>query len=155
MESNGATTEAATAAAQLEALRADRAAMADRAMQPWWYDVTLGLLVFGLFAQYSLDSDWLSIVASLAFVAGLSALMSWYRRRNGFWIGGLRSGRTRRAIWVWVSLYVLVLLAAVWLENVHGVRGAMVIAGAVLGVGITATSRWWTRLFIAELRAGR
>ena len=33
------------AAAQLAALQADRAALADRVMQPWWYDVCLGLLL--------------------------------------------------------------------------------------------------------------
>ena len=42
------TTDPAVAAAQLAALRSGRAAMAERAMQPWWYDALLGLLVFGL-----------------------------------------------------------------------------------------------------------
>lgn len=144
-----------SAATQLAVLQADRAAMADRAMQPWWYDAALGLLVFGLFAQYSLDSDWLSVAASLAFVAGVSALMTWYRRRTGFWVGGLRAGRTRRAIGAWLALYVVVVLAAVWLQNSHDVRWAMVVAGAVLGVGIALTSRWWTTIYIAELRGER
>jgi len=143
------------AAAQLATLHADRAAVADRAMQPWWYDVALGLLVFGLLAQYSLDSDWLSTAASLLFVAGIAALASWYRRRTGFWIGGLRPGRTRRAIWAWGVLYVVVLLAAVWLENVRHVAGAMAVAGVVSGVGAALASRWWTRLFVADLRDGR
>ena len=34
-------------------------------------------------------------------------------------------------------------------------RGAMVVAGVVLGIGIALLSRWWTRLYIAELRDGR
>lgn len=140
------------AAAQLDLLRADRAAMADRAMQPWWYDVALGLLVFGMLAQYSLHSDLLSLVSSLVFVAALAALTSWYRRRTGFWVGGFRAGRTRRAIAAWLALYVVVLLAAVWLENVRHVGGAMVVAGAVLGLATVVTSRWWTRIYIAELR---
>ncbi len=45
-----------TAAAQLAALRADRVALADRVVQPWWYDVALGLLLLGLLASYALDS---------------------------------------------------------------------------------------------------
>ena len=149
MENDKAT---ADATAQLAALDADRAAMADRAMQPWWYDVALGLLVFGMLAQYSLDSDWLSFVSSLVFVAGCVALATWYRRRHGFWVGGFRAGRTRRAIGAWMALYVVVLLGAVWLENVQHVGGAMVVAGAVLGVAATLSSRWWTRIYIAELR---
>ena len=28
----------------------------------------------------------------------------------------------------------------------------MVVAGAVLGVAITFLGRWWTRLYVAELR---
>lgn len=49
----------------------------------------------------------------------------------------------------------MVLLAAVWLENVRHVAGAMAVAGVVSGVGVALASRWWTRLFIAELRDGQ
>jgi hypothetical protein len=28
----------------------------------------------------------------------------------------------------------------------------MVVGGAVLGVGIALISRWWTRIYVAELR---
>ena len=43
-------------AAQLAALQADRVALADRVVQPWWYDVALGLLLFGFLASYAVDS---------------------------------------------------------------------------------------------------
>jgi len=33
-------------------------------------------------------------------------------------------------------------------------RGAMVVGGAVLGVGAALISRWWSRIYIAELREG-
>ena len=49
----------------------------------------------------------------------------------------------------------MVLLAAVWLENVRHVAGAMAVAGVVSGVGAALASRWWTRLFVADLRDGR
>jgi hypothetical protein len=39
------------AAAQLATLSADRAALAGRVLQPWWYDVVLGLLLFGFLAS--------------------------------------------------------------------------------------------------------
>jgi len=145
-------TDRAAAAAQLDVLKADRAAMAERAVQPWWYDVSLGLLVFGIFAQRSLDSDWVSAVAAVVFVAGCVALVTWYRRHTGFFVGGLRRGRTRRAMWVWFAVYLSVVGVAVWLEDVHDVPGAMAIGGLVLGVAVAVTSRWWTRLYVAELR---
>ncbi|MCZ2817505.1 hypothetical protein [Modestobacter sp. VKM Ac-2984] len=140
------------AAAQLAALRSDRAALAARAMQPWWYDVTLGLLTFGVLAQSSLDWAWLSTLSWFAFLGGCLGLMTWYRRHAGFQVGSLRSGRTQRALWMWLAVAVVVFLGAIWLQNVQEMPGAMVVAGAVLGVGAAVTSRWWTRLYVAELR---
>jgi hypothetical protein len=48
MESDGTAMDPAAAAEQLAALQSGRAQMAERAMQPWWYQALLGLLVFGL-----------------------------------------------------------------------------------------------------------
>jgi hypothetical protein len=50
--------------------------------------------------------------------------------------------------------YVVVLGLAAGAEFGLGWRGAMVAGGAVLGVGIALTSRWWTKIYIAELRKG-
>ena len=153
METDGRTTEPATAAAQLAALAADREAVAARAMQPWWYDAALGFLVFAVLAQFSLDNDVVSFVVPLLVVAGCVALMQVYRRMTGFFVSGLRGGRTRRVVWVWLVGYAAVVAAGYALEEGAGVRGAMVGAGVVLGVGIAYLSRWWTRLSIAEMRA--
>jgi hypothetical protein len=120
MESDGTTTDRDAAAADLAALRSDRGQLAERAMQPWWYDVALGLLVFGLVAQYSLDNDAISIIASFVFIAACLALAQAYRRITGFAVGGFRRGRTR----------------------------------GVLGISIALASRWWSRVYIAELREG-
>jgi len=145
----------AEAAAQLAALQADREAVAARAMQPWWYDAALGALVFAAVAQFSLDSDVVSVVVPLAVVAGCVALTQVYRRLTGFFVGGFRSGRPRRAMWTWLLGYVVVAGAGMVAEEEFGLRGAMVVAGVVLGVGAAFLSRWWTRLYIAELRAER
>jgi hypothetical protein len=152
MENDGATTDRAAAAAELAALGAGRAAMADRAMQPWWYDALLGLLVFQLVASYSSHRTWVTLVALVVLLAGCAGLVTAYRRITGFWVSGLRPGRTRRAVRVMVVGYVLVLALAAGAEYGLGRRGAMVVAGAVLGVGIALTSRWWTRIYVAELR---
>ncbi|GAB3354744.1 hypothetical protein [Modestobacter lapidis] len=151
MEREGPTTGPAAAAADLAALRVARTAMADRAMQPWWYDTLLGLLVFGLVGSYSFDS-WVTVVALAVAAAGTWFLVSAYKRITGFWVNGLRPGRTQRAIRVWVVGYVVVLASAAGAEYLLDVRYAMVTGGAVLGVGIALISRWWTRIYVAELR---
>jgi hypothetical protein len=126
--------------------------MAERAMQPWWHDAVLGVLVFQLIASYSFDDDRVTLLASILFGLGVWGLVTVYKRITGFWVNGLRSGTTSWAIWVWFVLYAVVLASAVAAERLLDVRYAMVVGGAVLGVAIAVLSRWWTRLFIAELR---
>jgi hypothetical protein len=152
MESDGTTTDRATAAADLAALQAGRTTMADRAVQPWWYDACLGLLIFVLVSSYSAHRDWVPLVAVVVVLAGCYRLKTAYVRHAGFWVSGLRPGRTRRAIRVWIATYVVVLALAAGAEYGLGWRGAMVVGGAVLGVGIALISRWWTRIYVAELR---
>jgi hypothetical protein len=143
--------DSAAAAAQLAALRADRAALAERAMQPWWYDASLGLLVFGLLASYDLPT-WARLAVLVGVLAGLGGLVSVYHRRTGTWVSGSRPGPTRRAYLTWLAVAFPVFLAALFAEEVLDLDGAMVGAGAVLGAGIALVSRWWSRSFVAELR---
>jgi hypothetical protein len=154
MESDGTTTDRAAAAADLAALQAGRAAMAERAMQPWWYDALLGLLVFGVISSYSAHENWVTAAALVVFLAGCLALMAAYKRITGFWVNGLRPGPTQRAVRVSLVGYVVILALAAGIEYGLGWRGAMVVGGAVLGVGIALVSRWWSRIYIAELREG-
>jgi hypothetical protein len=151
MESDAELTDARTAAARLAALRADRAQLAERARQPWWYDPALGLLVFVVFAAISLQNVWLLAAAVVVFVVGLRLLMRSYRQRTGFWVNGLRAGRTQTATRVWFLVYGVVVVPAAILELMD-VRGALAVAGAVLGIGIALISRWWTTIYIAELK---
>jgi hypothetical protein len=140
------------AAAQLAALQADREALADRAVQPWWYDVLLGVMTFGFFASYSIAFPWTPLVALVLLAAGTRWLMSVYRRLTGTWVSGDRPGATRRAWRVWVVCSLVVLVPALVLELWLDVRGAMVVAGVVLGIGVALVSRWWSRIYVAELR---
>jgi hypothetical protein len=152
MESEEVGTDPAAAAAQLSALRSGRARMAERAMQPWWYDALCGLLVFGLFGSYSFRKSWVTLAAVGVFLLGLRGLMVLYQRLTGFWVNGLRKGRTRQVVRAWFVLYALVVAAGFAAEYGLEWRGAMVVAGAVLGVGIALIGRWWSRVYIAELR---
>ena len=153
MESNEVSDRAA-AEAELTALQSQRAALAERAMQPWWYDALLGLLVFGLLASYSARNTWVTLVALVVFVLALRGMVVLYTRLTGLWVSGLRQGRTRRAITVWFVLYAVVLAASAVAEYLLDLRGAMVAGAAVIGVGLALISRWWTRIYVAELRGG-
>src|SRR4051795_4565476 len=105
MERDDLTMDPSAAAAQLETLKADRAALADRVLQPWWYDVALGLLLFGFLASYAFDSLWVTFPALVLFGAGLGALVGVYRRLTGVWVSA-----NGRVVWVWGGLVVLVLV---------------------------------------------
>src|SRR5829696_5221844 len=152
MESDGRPTDTTTAAAELAALDADRAALAERVVQPWWYDALLGLLVAGLVSSYSAHNNWVVLGVLVVFLAGLRGLMAVYRRITGVWVNGLRPGPTRQATKVWFVLYAVVLGAAAVFEYGLEIRGAMVVGGIVLGISIAVISQWWTRIYVAELR---
>lgn len=137
------------AAAQLAALQADRVALADRVLQPWWYDVALGLLLFGFVASYAFDSLWVTFPALALFAAGLGALVSAYRRLTGVWVSA-----TGPALWGWAALVVPVLVPAFVLAEGFGQHWAMVVAGAVLGLAVAVLSRRWGRAYVAALREG-
>ena len=145
----------AAAAAQLATLQADRERMATRVVPPWWYDPALGVVVFLLLSALSLrDAGWLYFATLAVALVGLWSLVTAYKRITGVWVSGLRRGSTARVVWVWFVVYAVVLAAGLVAELLLDVRGAMVVAGAVLGVTITFLGRWWTRLYVAELRAG-
>jgi hypothetical protein len=152
MESEESTDQAA-AAAQLAALHADRLGMARRVVQPWWYDVGLGLSVFLFFASISLrDSGVWRYVAIGAGLLLLWGIVTAYKRITGVWVSGLRPGRTRKTIGVWLVAYLAVLALSAWGEFGLGFRGAVAAGGVVLGVAIVFISRWWMRIYVAELR---
>jgi hypothetical protein len=140
----------ATAEAQLATLQAQRSALAERAITPWWYDALLGFLLFGFIASYSAHSTWVTIAALVVFLMCLRGMVVLYRRLTGFWVDGFRRGTTRRAIAAWIVGCLAVLGAGFAAEDRW--RGSMVVAGAVLAVGLVLVNRWWGRLYVAELR---
>jgi hypothetical protein len=139
-----------SAAAQLAALQADRAALADRVVQPWWYDVCLGLLLFGFLSSYAADSLWVTFPALVVFGAGLGALVAAYKRITGVWVD-----IDARSMAQWAAVVVLVLVPAFVLAEGFGHRWVMVPAGAVLGVAVAVFGRRWGRAYAAELRGER
>ncbi|CCH86084.1 conserved membrane protein of unknown function [Modestobacter italicus] len=148
MESNEIDRDAA--AAQLAALDADRAALADRVVQPWWHDVALGLLLFGFLSSYAADSLWVTFPAMVVFFVGLALLVSVYKRITGVWVNV-----DARTMALWAALVLLVLVPAFVLAEGFDQHWVMVPAGAVLGLAVTLLGRHWGRAYAAQLRGER
>ncbi|WP_369140847.1 hypothetical protein [Modestobacter versicolor] len=138
------------AAAQLAALQADRTALADRVVAPWWYDVALGLLLFGFLSSYAADSLWVTFPSMVVFFAGLAVLVSAYKRITGVWVN-----IDPRTMAQWIAVVVVVLLPAFVLAEGFDHHWVMVPAGAVLGLAVTLFGRRWGRAYAAELRGER
>ncbi|MBB3676843.1 hypothetical protein [Modestobacter versicolor] len=146
------------AAAQLDVLDADRAALADRIVQPWWWDVALGLGFAGLVASYSSHRIWVIGAAVVVFLALVRLLGVVYRRSTGVWwdareVGPVQ-GRVRRAARWWGPAFLGAMGVGAGLEFLLDVRGAMVVTGVVLGTAVALSSRWVSRTYAAGLRAG-
>ena len=148
MESNEVDRDVATA--QLAALQADRAALADRVVPPWWYDVALGVLMFGFLASYAFDSLWVTFPALVVFCGCLGALVAAYKRITGIWVNV-----TWPVMVVWSAVVLAVLVPAFVLAEVHDQHWVMVPAGAVLGLAVIVFGRYWARAYAAELRGER
>jgi hypothetical protein len=139
----------AAAAEQLAALRADRSALADRVLQPWWYDVALGLLLFGFLSSYALDSLWVTFPALVVFMGALGALVAAYKRMTGIWVN-----TPRRVLALWAAVVLVVLVPAFVLAEGFEQHWVMVVAGAILGIAVGGFSRYWGRVYVASLREG-
>ena len=142
---------------QLAALRADRAALAERVVQPWWYDVLLGVLVFVFLGSYATSNWWLIGGAWAVGGLGCWGLVSYYRRRTGLWVNGLRPGATQRAatVWFWCCVgWGVVAVLDAFLDAAL-LTGLLVAVSAACGVAVALVSRWWTRIYVAELPGRR
>ncbi|MBM7807130.1 hypothetical protein JOD57_002967 [Geodermatophilus bullaregiensis] len=143
----------AHAAAQLEVLRADRKALADRLERhsSWGWDVTLGLLVFGFLGSYATHDWWITGAAFVLFLVGLRVVVVVWQRRVRMRIDARERG-PQRPLQVWLALCIAWALVAS-LELVWDVRGVVLAASAVMGLAVMGVSRWWGRAFVAQLRS--
>ncbi|MEU2349792.1 hypothetical protein [Modestobacter sp. NPDC049651] len=150
--------DVAQAAAQLAALEGDRAALADRLVQPWWWDASLGFLLFAVLGSYSLHNSWVTVGVAVAAAAGLGGLVAAYQRITGTWWDARKVGpvqaQVRRAMRWWLAAYAVLLVLGCLAEYQLDWRGAMVGVGAVLGTACGLLSRWVSRAYVAGLRAG-
>ncbi|MGY1813044.1 hypothetical protein [Blastococcus sp. SYSU D00820] len=149
MENDDPVLDRESAAAQLALLRADREALAERVrLQPWWYDVALGLLLFGFLSSYAFDTLWVTIPALVVFMGAMGALVAAYKRITGIWVN-----IGWRAMSAWLAVALPVLVAGFVLAEGFDQRWAMVVAGAVLGLAVIVFGRYWGRALVEDLRS--
>ncbi|SDO88355.1 Protein of unknown function [Klenkia soli] len=135
------------AAADLAALDADRAALADRVAPAAWFGPALGLLLFVFLSSNAFDSPWVTVPALLGFGIGIGLLVNAYRVRTGVW-----ASTPPRQLAGWAVFVVAVLTPTYLLADDH--PWVFVVAGAVLGTAIAVLSHRWTRAWQRELREG-
>jgi hypothetical protein len=141
----------AAAQTQLAALRADRVALAARAVQPWWWDVALGLLAFTFLGSYAVLDWWGIALCGLVFFAGIYGLVAFYRRRTGLWLSADRPG-VQPLLRFWLACCIGWAVVAV-LHMQFDLPELLLGVSAVCGVAAGWLSRRSGQLFVAELHA--
>lgn len=134
----------------LQDVAAARAAAADRLVSPWWYHLTLGLLVAAYVVGLTLGGPLLDLLVLLVFFAGLYLLVQAYRRTTGVWVDGLQSGPARRWSYAMGGSVFVVALAAVIVPRLTDTAWPMYVLAALL-VPVTVVLG---RQFDAAVRRG-
>ncbi|MET4224807.1 hypothetical protein [Oerskovia enterophila] len=96
----------AQARAALEGLDADGATLAERAVTPWWYHLTLGTIVAVIICTQALPSPASLVTLPVALFA-LPVLVLVYRRRYGLWFSQPAGPRSKRIYQVLLATVVL------------------------------------------------
>ena len=143
--------DATAAAAELAALGEDRAALAERVVQPWWYDALLGLLVAGFLSSYATHDAWVICGALVLLLLGLRGLMAVYRRITGVWVNGLRPGPTQRAVRCGSRSTPWSSGVAACSSSCSTCAGRWSSAASCWVSRSRVISQWWTRIYVAEL----
>lgn len=151
MESN-LRPDRAEAASALERVRSGRLAAARRITTPWWYHPLVGVTLAAMLGSGSLSGP-VRVGLLVGSVAALGGLFWLYRRLTGLWINTLDVPGMRRVTVLVIGAHLTVFGVATWLEDGRGLRGALVVAGVLLGIGYTVYWRWVERRLVRLWRA--
>ncbi len=127
----------------LQDVAAARAAAADRLVTPWWYHLTLGVMLAVYVVGLTLGGPLLDLLFLAVLFAGLYLLVRAYRRTTGVWIDGLQSGPARR--WSYAmggSVFVVALAAVIVPRLTDTVWPMYVLAGLLVPVTVVLGGRF-------------
>lgn len=151
MEMNSSSGAAQSAATALQHVRSGRLAAAQRITTPAWYHPLAGAALAAMLGSGSL-TGLARVGVLLGSLVALLALFWLYRRLTGLWINLLHVPGMRRATVLATGVALTVFCVATLLEDVEGLRGALVVAGVLLGVAYTLYWRWAERQLVTLWR---
>lgn len=134
----------------LDMMRATRGVLAARTRWSLARHAAVGVLLGGLIAGYALPGSW-PVVVVLVCLAATVAIVAQDRRRDGFFVNGYRTGRTRPIAFALVAIAFAGLVSAIILRERYGLAWAPVAIGIVLAVVATIVSIIWERVYRQEL----
>lgn len=134
----------------LEMMRAARGMLAARTRWSSARHAAVGLLLGGLIAGYALPGSW-PVVVVVVCLAVTVAIVARDRRRDGFFVNGYRTGRTRSITFALAAIAFAALVSAISLKQRYGLDWAPVAIGIVLAIVATIVSIVWERVYRQEL----
>lgn len=133
----------------LAVIRSAREGMAMPAHYPIGYDILYGAICALLVAGQGLPTPWSLLVLAFS-LSGLALLVSSWRKRFKWWVGGYSP---RRARWVAVVMAVLFLglIGLSLYGRFQGPDWLFLVSGAIGFVSAIVGSRVWMRVWRKEL----
>ncbi|TCI98674.1 hypothetical protein [Aeromicrobium sp. IC_218] len=116
----------------LQDVSAARAAAADRLVSPWWYHLTLGLLLAAYVVGLTLGGPLLDLLVLVVFLGAVLLLIQAYRRATGMWVTGLVDGPARRWSYAMGGSVFVVALAATIVPRLTDTVWPMYVLAALL-----------------------
>jgi hypothetical protein len=140
--------------AALKAASDARARTADLITSPWWLHVGLGLSVAFAFVSMSLRFASFGVPIGMLLVP---MALGWYLKRStGISVDrSLATPATRRLSTVWGLAFAAVAIAGGAVEWGAGIKGALAVGGALLGVLTVAIGYRIDHVLRRDLRAER
>lgn len=136
----------------LASIHAARSGVAPSTDYPITYDLFYGLVCGLLVAGQGMPQPW-SFIVLVVSLSGLAAMISWWRKKHGWWISGYSPKRAR-----WVAFGMLaVFLGLIGLTlygRYVGPSWLFILSGALGFVAAIAGSRLWLHVWRKELAEG-
>lgn len=133
----------------LASIRAARAGLAPSADYPITYDLAYGAICALLVSGQGMPQPWSFVVLPIA-LGGLAALVTWWRKKYGWWVSGYSPKRAR-----WVAFGMLTLFLGLIGLSLYGryvgPSWLFIVSGAIGFISAIVGSRLWLRVWRKEL----
>lgn len=133
----------------LASIRAARSGLAPTASYPITYDLAYGAICGLLVSGQGMPQPWSFIVLPIA-LGGLAGLITWWRKKYGWWVNGYSPKRAR-----WVAFGMLAVFLGLIGLSIYGKYVGpwwlFIVSGALGFVLSIVGSRLWLRVWRRDL----